>query len=139
MKLGIGLHIISNSRFEQVEGVDCVLVAKENNPITGICEVPESSQVWVTTTSPDLNKWSDFPVRNAQIVKPLGAKFNSADYSVEIPSTCIIQQNGSAYLSNGGGGDAFGKAVEGQVGEVPVTPLYSKPLEHKFGGWFYTI
>jgi hypothetical protein len=108
------------------------------HPITGICVVPESSQVWVSTSSPDLNIWPDFPVNKSQIVKPLGVKLSTTDYSVEIPSHCVIQQNGNVYLSDGGI-DPFGKDVEGGIGELQVAPLYSKPIEHKSGGRNYIL
>lgn len=105
-----------------------MLVAKEKYPITGICCVPESNTVWVTTTGPDVNSWNDFDVKNSQIVRPLGVKFSKADYEVEIPISCIIQQNGGVYLSTD---DVHGKTVDTEIG---LTPLCDKPIERKVGG-----
>lgn len=43
-------------RFDEVEGVDCVLICKEDSPVTKICGV-DGSFIWTSTTSSNINRW----------------------------------------------------------------------------------
>ncbi|KAL3896591.1 MAG: hypothetical protein SGCHY_003974 [Lobulomycetales sp.] len=152
VNLPVNLHDVGE-RFEQVEGVDCVLVAKESSPVTGICVVQSStgahSRVCVTTTSPDMHVWPDVCLQKSRVVRARARALSPA--APEIPRASLIPQNtappfmaGDPVLADRGvvaepAADldttaTAAVATAARLQDVEAVPLFVEPIEARVGG-----